>query len=110
MLCVIGVNVSNTELLTLQDAVSAGYAAYSTLRKHIADGHLPAYKNASGRVMLRREDLDAWAEPRLVAPAVEQVDDEIQAWAESIAADAPPLTPEQAHTVVSMLVKGGAAA
>ena len=47
----------NPEYLTLQEAVDAGYAGYSTLRKYIAEDRLPALK-VGRRVKIRHEDLE----------------------------------------------------
>lgn len=75
--------------LTLQQATAEGYCAYSTLRKYIADGRLPAVKIGS-RVKVRREDLDALAVPKHTSTFKD-----IEAAAERIAATAPPLTSAQ---------------
>ena len=53
---------ARTHYLTLQEAVSEGYAAYSTLHSWIRKGKLPAVKTG-GRVKVLREDLDALAIP-----------------------------------------------
>ncbi|MDO5617256.1 excisionase family DNA-binding protein [Kocuria sp.] len=75
--------------LTLQQAAADGYAAYSTLRKYIADGRLPAVKVGS-RVKVLRTDLDALAVA--VRPATFE---EIEAAARRLAATAPPLSDAQ---------------
>lgn len=53
---------SRERYLTLQEAVTEGYGAYSTLRSWIAKGQLPAYKTGN-RVKLLRSDLEALAVP-----------------------------------------------
>lgn len=75
--------------LTLQQAAAEGYAAYSTLRKYITDGRLPAVKVGS-RVKVLRADLEALAVA--VRPATFE---EIEAAAERLAASAPPLNDAQ---------------
>lgn len=49
-------------LLSLQEAVQRGYGAYSTLRRYIAEGRLPAVKVGS-RVKIRQADLAMLAVP-----------------------------------------------
>ncbi|MBV7293210.1 helix-turn-helix domain-containing protein [Corynebacterium sp. TAE3-ERU16] len=75
--------------LTLQQAAAEGYSAYSTLRKYIADGRLPAVKVGS-RVKVLRTDLDA-----LAVTVKRATFDEIEAAAERLAASAPPLSDVQ---------------
>ncbi|MDK9661430.1 helix-turn-helix domain-containing protein [Propionibacterium freudenreichii] len=48
--------------LSLQQATAEGYGAYSTLRKYIADGRLPAVKIGS-RIKIRESDLQDLATP-----------------------------------------------
>lgn len=83
--------------LTLQEAVAAGYGAYSTLRSWIAQGKLPAYKTGS-RVKVLRADLDA-----LVIPVG---GDPVDAAIDKLVATAPPLTPEQTRRLRDLF--GGA--
>lgn len=83
-------------LLTLRDAVAAGYGGHSTLRMHIASGRLPAVK-IGGRVRIRRGDLDAFATP-VRAGSTEAA---IQAAVQALVAAAPPLRPEQLDEVAS---------
>lgn len=87
--------------LTLQRAAAEGYAAYSTLRKYIADGRLPAVKVGS-RVKVLRTDLDALAVA--VRPATFE---EVEAAAERLVASAPPLSDAQVRRLSSIF--GGAA-
>ena len=87
--------------LTLRQAAAEGYAAYSTLRKYIADGRLPAVKVGS-RVKVLRTDLDALAVS--VRPATFE---EVEAAVERLAASAPPLSDAQARRLSTIL--GGAA-
>lgn len=49
---------SASPLLSLREASQLGYGGYSTLRKRIADGHLPAQR-LGNRIRVRRDDLDA---------------------------------------------------
>ena len=87
--------------LTLQQAAAEGYAAYSTLRKYITDGRLPAVKVGS-RVKVLRADLEALAVD--VRPATFE---EIEAAAERLAASAPPLNDAQVRRLSTIF--GGAA-
>ncbi|WP_145943549.1 hypothetical protein [Corynebacterium glyciniphilum] len=103
--------MGKNEELTLREAVSERYGAHSTLRKHIAEGNLAASKNAEGKIVMRREDLDAWKELRDTQRACGgQVDPRIKARARVIAAEAPRLSEAEARAVATILVKGGAAA
>ena len=86
--------------LTLQQAAAEGYAAYSTLRKYITDGRLPAVKVGS-RVKVLRADLEALAVA--VRPATFE---EIEAAAERLAASAPPLNDAQVRRLSTIF--GGA--
>lgn len=88
---------SRTHYLTLQEAVAAGYGAYSTLRSWIAQGKLPAYKTGT-RVKVLRTDLEALVTPTGVDP--------INAAIDKLVAAAPPLTPEQTRCLRDLL--GGA--
>lgn len=87
--------------LTLQQSAAEGYAAYSTLRKYITDGRLPAVKVGS-RVKVLRADLEALAVA--VRPATFE---EIEAAAERLAASAPPLNDAQVRRLSTIF--GGAA-
>ncbi|MDN6137043.1 helix-turn-helix domain-containing protein [Corynebacterium sp.] len=87
--------------LTLQQAAAEGYAAYSTLRKYITDGRLPAVK-VGPRVKVLRADLEALAVA--VRPATFE---EIEAAAERLAASAPPLNDAQVRRLSTIF--GGAA-
>lgn len=87
--------------LTLRQAAAEGYAAYSSLRKYIADGRLPAVKVGS-RVKVLRSDLDALAVPKR-QPTFE----ELEAAAERLVASAPPLSDTQLRRLRAIF--GGAA-
>ena len=87
--------------LTLQQAAAEGYAAYSTLRKYITDGRLPAVMVGS-RVKVLRADLEALAVA--VRPATFE---EIEAAAERLAASAPPLNDAQVRRLSTIF--GGTA-
>ncbi|WP_040162062.1 helix-turn-helix domain-containing protein [Nigerium massiliense] len=82
--------------LTLQEAVADGYAAYSTLRKYIAQGKLPAVKMGA-RIKVRRRDLDA-----LLTPA-RPTDDAVDVAIARMLAVAPPLSTEQIHKLRDVL-------
>lgn len=90
----------------LTDAVAEGkYGAYSTLRKHISDGRVAAEKSR-GRVFVDRADLEKLCEPTPVVPrdtAANVLDADTRAWAERVAADAPPLSPSAASAVAAIL-------
>lgn len=95
-------------LLTLREAAALGYGGYSTLRKRIREGRLSAFR-LGNRLVVRRDDLDALITP--VHPAgPPALDPAVAAWAEGVAATAPPLSPTDAAQVASLLVRGGAAA
>ena len=91
---------SGTHYLSLQEAVSLGYGAYQTLRKHIAEGRLPAVKIGS-RVKVLRTDLDALAVPKRASSFAD-----IEAAAERIAASAPPLTDAQVRRLAAIFGGG----
>lgn len=80
--------------LSLSEAAARGYAGYSTLRKYIAEGRLPAYKTGS-RVKVLRSDLDA-----LVTPIGT---DRVDAVIDHLVSAAPPLTPEQTRRLRDLL-------
>lgn len=88
---------SRTHYLTLQEAVAAGYGAYSTLRSWIRQGKLPAYKTGT-RVKVLRTDLEALVTPTGVDPVDAAID--------KLVAAAPPLTAEQTRRLRDLL--GGA--
>jgi len=60
--------------LSIQKAVDLGFGGYSTLRKLIAAGDLPARKVGS-RIKLRLEDLESLAVPVSGRPAEQQTID-----------------------------------
>lgn len=76
-------------LITLQQAAQDGYAAYSTLRKYIAQGRLPAVKIGT-RVKVRRSDLE-----RLAVPVRADGKAAIDAVVQRLVEAAPQLTHEQ---------------
>ncbi|MDN5895812.1 MAG: helix-turn-helix domain-containing protein [Nocardioides sp.] len=86
--------------LTLQQAAAEGYAAYSTLRKYITDGRLPAVKVGSC-VKVLRTDLEALAVA--VRPATFE---DVEAAAERLVASAPPLSDAQVRRLSTIF--GGA--
>lgn len=85
-------------LLTLRDAVDLGYGGYSTLRKHIAEGRLPARRQGN-RWRVHKEDLDAL----LVDGSTDQIDAAVQ----RLVASSPSLSPGQTRQLRDLL--GGAA-
>lgn len=85
------------QFLSLREAADRGYAGYSTLRKYIADGKLPA-RRVGNRVRLRKSDLDAL----MVDHGASAVDSAI----DRLLACAPPLTDDQVRRLTSLL--GGA--
>ncbi|QCT38778.1 helix-turn-helix domain-containing protein [Arachnia propionica] len=80
--------------LTLRKATDRGYAGYSTVRKYIADGSLPACKFGR-RVRLLESDLEAL----LTSTRTSSVD----AANQKLVATAPPLTPEQTRRLRDLL-------
>lgn len=84
----------DTRLLTLQEASELGFGAYSTLRRHIKQGRLPACK-VGGRVKVRRCDLEAFAKP------IEPFND-VELAVKSLVASAPPLNDEQIHHLATI--------
>ena len=86
------------KFLSLREAANLGYAGYSTLRKYIADGKLPAHR-LGRRIRLRQSDLDA-----LLVPAGNS---EVDAAIQRLVAAAPQLSDEQVRRLASLF--GGAA-
>lgn len=78
-------------LLSLQEAAARGYAGYSTLRKYIAEGRLPAVKVGS-RIKVQQSDLDALIEPISQTP---RTFDDVESAVSQVVAEAPPLTTAQ---------------
>ncbi|XBH22254.1 helix-turn-helix domain-containing protein [Jonesiaceae bacterium BS-20] len=85
---------SHDKFLSLREAVDLGYAGYSTLRKYITDGRLPAHR-LGRRIRLRQSDLDALLAP----PRISQVDAAI----ERLVSAAPPLSAEQTRRLRHLL-------
>ncbi|QPK80779.1 helix-turn-helix domain-containing protein [Schaalia sp. ZJ405] len=75
-----------THFLTLQEAVAEGYGAYSTLRRWITLGKLPAYKTGK-RIKVLREDLNTLVQPIYA--------DTRELHVEALVKDAPRLTDDQ---------------
>lgn len=88
------------QLLSLQQAVDEGYAAYSTLRKYISQGTLAATKVGT-RLKVRREDLDA-----LRMPARASTFADVETAVKRVVATAPPLTDEQTRQLASLFGGG----
>jgi excisionase family DNA binding protein len=82
--------------LTLAEAAERSGYGVSTLRRHIKDGGLRAVK-AKGRVYIRPDDLDEFAEP----VAMNSTEESLQEWAKRVAAKAPPFSAEQRAIILS---------
>jgi len=90
-------------LLTLQEAANARRIGYSTLRKWIADGTLPA-ERIGRRIYVQSAHLDAMASPAIGRPrAAEEIDSAVA----RVVAAAPRLTAEQRERLAVII--GGAA-
>jgi len=92
-------STGNTGFISLQQAAALGYGGYSTLRKHIADGRLPAVR-VGRRVKVHRKDLDALAIPTAVSPNT--LDDAVLRAVQA----APHLTDEQRSKLRAVLGGG----
>lgn len=92
---------SPDQLVDLTDAAAEGWAGYSTLRRWITEGILPAVK-VGARIKVRRADLEA-----LAVPVREQTFEDVEAAVERIVASAPPLTDPQVRRLAA-LFGGGA--
>lgn len=81
-------------------AKESHYPAYSTLRKAIADGRLPAIKQR-GRIKVRERDLNALIEPTPVdpTPSHKNVDSAV----ERVVSNAPRLSPSQRERLAVIL-------
>ncbi|PYY64485.1 hypothetical protein DEJ30_08490 [Curtobacterium sp. MCPF17_003] len=82
--------------LTLTEAAERSGYGVSTLRRHIKEGGLPAVK-AKGRVFIKPEDLDEFAEP----VDMNSTEESLQEWAKRVAAKAPPFKAEQRAIIMS---------
>lgn len=90
-------------LLTLQEAADARRIGYSTLRKRVADGTLPA-ERMGRRIYVDRAHLDAMADPAVGRPrAAAEIDSAVA----RVVAAAPRLTAEQRERL-AVIVGGGA--
>lgn len=97
--------------LSLREATRRGFGVYETLKRRIDSGELPATRRGN-RIYVRESDLEALEQP--VAPDADKrepkaPDAELLAWAQKVAADAPPPSSGQIQLVVAIL-RGGAAA
>lgn len=90
--------------LSLKDAAERGYGGYSTLRKKISSGELPA-ERVGRRYLILESDLEA-----LVAPVVGRPTEHasVSAAIDRIVASAPRLSKEQRERLATLL--GGGAA
>lgn len=103
------------DTLTLREAARIAGYTYEPFRRIVADRReIPAIR-VRGQWRITRADLDAWMTPTPVVTHTETVEE----WAQRIAADAPPMTTDQAQCVMSALrtaspalaaAQGGAAA
>lgn len=91
-----------TTRLTLQEAARDSRIGYSTLRKRVAEGLLPA-ERVGRRVFIRPEHLAALSSPPVGRPTLERAVDDAVA---RVVAAAPRLTPDQRERLASIL--GGA--
>jgi excisionase family DNA binding protein len=90
--------------LTLQEGVARGYGAYSTLRKKIASGELPA-ERVGRRYVILETDLEAMAKPVVGRPTEHA---SVSAAIDRLVASAPRLSKEQRERLAGLL--GGGAA
>lgn len=88
-----------TARLTLQEAVDRGFAGYSTLRKKIATGELPA-ERVGRRYLIREDDLAAMVTPVVGRPTEHAT---INAAIDRLVASAPRLSHEQRERLVAVL-------
>lgn len=91
--------------ISLQEGVSLGYGAYSTLRSWIADGRLPAVK-IGGRVKITVADLEALARPKVTDGTGSAQQSADNAAVARVVAAAPRLTDEQREQLATIF--GGA--
>ena len=96
--------IAPTQYIPLQDGVSLGYGAYSTLRAWIADGRLPAVK-IGGRVKVKPEDLEALVQPKPARTGQAPIA-AVNAAVARVVAEAPRLSIEQREHLAAIL--GGA--
>lgn len=88
------VQATTPELLSLRQAERLGHGKYSTLRKRISQGELPAVRlGARGDFRVRTSDLEALLTP--VSGAASEAT--VNAAIERLVAAAPTLTDEQIH-------------
>ncbi|AOT04723.1 helix-turn-helix domain-containing protein [Arthrobacter sp. U41] len=94
-----------TPYIAIQAAAERSGFSVITLRRYIRDGRLPAVK-IGGKVFVTEANLDASIAPHVIVPKTE----DLKAWAERMAAAAPPLRPEQRDLIVSTFASalGGA--
>lgn len=91
--------------ISLQEGVSLGYGAYSTLRSWIADGRLPAVK-IGGRVKITVADLEALTRPKATGGTGSAQQSADYAAVARVVAAAPRLTDEQREQLATIF--GGA--
>jgi len=89
-------------LLSLEEATRVSKLAYSTLRKKISSGELKA-ERIGRRVFVRREDLEALAEPVTGRPTTEAV---IETAIDRLVAAAPRLTNAQRQRLAPLMAGG----
>ncbi|MFS2028717.1 MULTISPECIES: hypothetical protein [unclassified Curtobacterium] len=95
---------ATTDYIDLATAGAQSAMSASLLRYYIRTSRLPAVK-IRGKLHVARADLDDFLAPK---PASTE-DTALRAWAEKVAAKAPPLRPEQVDLIVSTfssLLKG----
>lgn len=87
--------------ISLQEGVSLGYGAYSTLRSWIADGRLPAVK-IGGRVKITVADLESLARPKATGDTGATQKSADYAAVARVVAAAPRLTDEQREQLATI--------
>lgn len=90
--------------VSLQTAVERRYAGYSTLRKKIATGELPAQR-VGRRYFVREDDLEAMATPVVGRPSEQAA---INAAIDRLVASAPRLSSAQRDRLAGVLSGGTA--
>lgn len=90
--------------LTLQVAAERGFAGYSTLRKKIATGELPA-ERVGRRYLVREDDLESMVTPVVGRPTEHA---SINAAIDRLVASAPRLSHEQRERLATVLGGGTA--
>lgn len=106
----IDTSTTHEPLVGLQEAVDLGYGGYSTIRRYVFDGKLPAVR-VGRRIRFKLSDLAAIAKPVVNPEPADpsQYTDSVEEWARCLVQTAPPMTDQQAAQIVAIL-RGGASA